>query len=50
MPELVTELGFNGSWEALAVQGAIVLCAVVWLAMQRTRPVAGVAARPQVSA
>ncbi|MCF4124358.1 FTR1 family iron permease [Methylobacterium sp. SyP6R] len=50
VPDFVTDLGFNGSWEALSVQGAIVLCALVWLVMQRTRPVAGVAARPQVSA
>ncbi|KMO39047.1 iron permease FTR1, partial [Methylobacterium tarhaniae] len=50
VPELVAELGFNGSWEALAVQGAIVLCAVVWLATRRSRPEAGVAVRPQASA
>ncbi|MEE8626664.1 MULTISPECIES: FTR1 family iron permease [Methylobacterium] len=49
VPDFVTELGFNGSWEALAVQGVIVLCALAWLVMQRSRPEAGMAARPQVS-
>jgi high-affinity iron transporter len=49
VPEIVTDLGFNGSWEALAVQGAIVLCAIIWMAVRRSRPVAGVAQR-QVSA
>ncbi|MER2268046.1 FTR1 family protein [Methylobacterium oxalidis] len=37
VPEIVTELGFNGSWEALGVQGALVLGAIACLTLLSLR-------------
>ncbi|MEA1830994.1 FTR1 family protein [Methylobacterium durans] len=37
VPELVTELGFNGSWEALGVQGALVVAAILCLTLLSVR-------------
>ncbi|TGD93890.1 FTR1 family iron permease [Methylobacterium nonmethylotrophicum] len=50
VPDLVTTLGFNGSWEALGVQGAIVLCALGWLVVRRSRAAAPAARVPGVPA
>ncbi|MEH3147622.1 MAG: hypothetical protein PGN34_20260 [Methylobacterium frigidaeris] len=48
VPDIVTELGFNGSWEALAVQGVIVLLALVamGLMLARSRAAGGRGAEP----
>ncbi|RVU14648.1 FTR1 family iron permease [Methylobacterium oryzihabitans] len=37
VPDFVTGLGFNGSWEALGIQGAIVLAALAGMALMRVR-------------
>ncbi|GEP03536.1 FTR1 family iron permease [Methylobacterium oxalidis] len=37
VPEIVTDLGFNGSWEALGVQGALVLAAIACLTLLSLR-------------
>ena len=37
VPSLVSDLGFNGSWEALGAQGAVVLLAVAGLLFVRSR-------------
>ncbi|MDR7035300.1 MULTISPECIES: FTR1 family protein [Methylobacterium] len=37
VPELVTNLGFNGSWEALGVQGALIVAAILCLTLLSLR-------------
>ncbi len=47
VPGFVSSLGFNGSWEALATQGVLVLIALACLATYLARGKSAAAVRPQ---